>query len=94
MQERVFKEFLLDDAGGGGLASSFKNGRGTVDSAQLAAAKCWASIATPKGMKIQNGERSDGTMSYYQGAANRAAMEPTRKLVDLLNEIARQRGMQ
>jgi hypothetical protein len=93
MQERVFRDFLISDAGGGGLARFVKSGYGTVYDAQLATAKCWASIAAPKGAKIQSGETSDGTMSYYKGAANRAAMASTNKLIDLLQEIGQQRGI-
>jgi hypothetical protein len=62
-----------------------------VYDAQLAAARCWSSIAAPKGAKIKSGETSDCTMSYSQGAANRVAMASTNKLVDLLQEIEQQR---
>ena len=44
MQERVFREFLLEKAGDGKLADFVLRGIGSVDQAQLAAAKEWASI--------------------------------------------------
>lgn len=93
LQERVFRDFLINDAGNGALARFVKHGRGTVDDAQLATAMCWSSIAAPKGAKIKTGEISDGTMSYNKDNANRASMTSTNKLIDLLNEIAQQRGI-
>ena len=93
MRERPFRGFSIHDAGGGGLEQFVRFGRGTVGSAQFAAVRCWASIAAPKGAKIQSGETPDGTMPYYQGAANRAFTESTNKHVDLLNQIAQKRGV-
>ncbi len=99
LQERVFREFLLQKAGGGKLAAFVNNGVGTVESAQYAAAKEWASIAVPAGYRIgqynaatkqyeSTGPVSNGRMSYYekpgQNAANTAA---TRELRDLLVQI-------
>ncbi|MDI3262294.1 MAG: hypothetical protein QJR11_05745 [Fulvimonas sp.] len=87
MQERVFKEFLLDKAGGGALGAFVKKGIGTVDDAQYAASKEWASIAAPKGRPIKNGEISDGTLSYYESAANMANLKSSKELNEILEEI-------
>lgn len=87
MQERVFIEYLVDKAGGGVLAAFIKNGAGTTDDAQYAAAKEWASIAVPDGYKIQGGQISDGTLSYYESSANHAFMPSTIQLRELLRSI-------
>ncbi|MFL9929606.1 muramidase [Paraburkholderia sp. RL18-103-BIB-C] len=87
MQERVFREFLINKAGGGALAAFVKNGVGTVDDAQNAAAKEWASIAAPKGCTIQDGRISDGTLSHYESSANHAFMPSTNSLRDILCSI-------
>ena len=87
MQERVFREFLIDKAGGGALAAFLKNGVGTVDDAQNAAAKEWASIAAPKGRAIQDGRISDGTLSHYESSTNHAFMPSTNSLRDILRSI-------
>ncbi|MEZ2309352.1 lytic transglycosylase domain-containing protein [Paraburkholderia sp. RCC_158] len=87
MQERFFREFLFKKAGGGVLADFVKNGKGTVNQAQYAAAQEWASISVPQGLPIQDGRISNGHMSYYQGAANTNNDGSTGKLVDVLNQI-------
>ncbi|WP_109483696.1 muramidase [Paraburkholderia sp. C35] len=87
MQERVFKEYLLAKAGGGALANFIKNGVGTPDDAQYAAAKEWASIATPSGFKIMNGQISDGTLSYYHSNANIAIDTSTNQLRSILRSL-------
>ncbi|MGF6968582.1 hypothetical protein OKW43_005610 [Paraburkholderia sp. WC7.3g] len=87
MQERVFREYLIGKAGGGALAAFVKNGVGTADDAQFAAAKEWASIAAPSGRAIQGGRISDGTQSYYDSSANRAFMPSTNQLRDILLSI-------
>ncbi|CAM2186702.1 hypothetical protein PSAC2689_70005 [Paraburkholderia sacchari] len=87
MQERVFREYLINKAGGGALAAFVKNGVGTADDAQYAAAKEWASIAAPSGRAIQGGRISDGTQSYYDSSANRAFMPSTNQLRELLLSI-------
>jgi hypothetical protein len=92
MQERVFREYLIDKAGSGTLAAFVKKGKGTVDDAQLAAAKEWASIAAPNGATIKNGSVSDGTSSYYESSANHANQSSSKKLRDILVEIAQSRG--
>ncbi len=92
LQERVFREFLLDKAGGGKLAAFVRNGTGTVETAQYAAAKEWASIAVPQGLRIGDGRISDGTMSYYEKkGTNSANMSATRELRELLTTIAKSR---
>lgn len=91
MQERMFADFLIYHAGGGVLAKFIKQGVGTVDDAQYAASKEWASIAAPVTRRIKNGTVSDGTLSYYQSAANSANMRSTNMLKDILVEISQSR---
>ncbi|MDF3865940.1 hypothetical protein P3W53_15775 [Pseudomonas denitrificans (nom. rej.)] len=87
MQEMVFREYLLDKAGGGALGAFVKRGKGTIDDAQLAAAKEWASIAAPSGRKISDGRISDGSLSYYGSPANYANQESTRLLREILSSL-------
>lgn len=90
MQERVFREFLMQKAGGGRLASFINSGEGTIDTAQYAAAKEWASIAVPRGLALRDGRISDGTLSYYdKPGTNSASMTATRALRDVLSNIDR-----
>ncbi len=90
MQERVFREFLLQKAGGGKLAAFVNRGEGTVETAQYAAAKEWASIAVPSGLAIGDGRISDGTLSYYdKRGTNSASMTATNALRDVLSNIDR-----
>jgi len=91
LQERVFAEYLLSKAGGGALASFVRDGVGSVDDAQYAAAKEWASIAAPKGYKTKKDNVSDGNLSYHEGAANSANAGSTRGLREVLMEIAESR---
>lgn len=88
MQERVFREFLLDKAGGGVLAAFVKEGKGTVDQAQYAAAKEWASIGVPAGYKNKYDVVSNGNLSYYQKEGqNAASSKATQELRTLLINI-------
>lgn len=88
LQERVFREFLLPKAGGGKLAAFIFNAIGSVDDAQYAAAKEWASIGVPTGRRDMNGMVSDGFRSYYEKAGtNSASRSATRTLRSLLLEI-------
>lgn len=99
MQERVFREFLLQKAGGGKLFAFVKKGIGTSESAQYAAAKEWASIAVPAGLRIgkynpvtkqydPTGPISNGHMSYYEKPGqNSASITATNELRLLLNQI-------
>jgi hypothetical protein len=101
MQERIFREYLFDKAGGGALAAFVVRGHGTVDTAQYAASKEWASIATPAGYAIGryhkvNGRKvyyiSNGRMSYYERPGQNAAnMTSTSQLRHFLEEIANSR---
>lgn len=91
MQERVFREYLLDKAGGGSLGAFVKEGKGTVDDAQYAASKEWASIAAPNGKTIKDGRTSDGTLSYYESAANAASQTSSKNLRAILQEIEQTR---
>ncbi|WP_371369515.1 hypothetical protein ACA097_07705 [Pseudomonas sp. QL9] len=88
LQERVFREYLIDKAGDGSLGGFIKNGRGSVDSAQLAAAKEWASIAAPAGSQIKDGRISDGRLSYHESQANSANQRSTLMLREILFEIS------
>lgn len=56
--------------------SKFMKGKASLDEAQYAIAKIWASVAVPTGKKLQNGQISDGTQSMY-GGGNRASSEST-----------------
>lgn len=90
MQERFFRDYLLEKAGNGDLASFVKHGEGTVDDAQYAAAKEWASIAVPAGRTINpknGGLISDGTLSYYQSEANGANLEASNTLRKALSDM-------
>jgi hypothetical protein len=83
MQERVLREHLIPTAGGGVLHQFITKGKGSVDDAQLAAAKQWASIGVPVGMQTKHGRVSDGTTSFYDkkgvNQGNRKATERLRK---------------
>jgi LysM repeat protein len=88
LQERIFRDFLLQKAGNGKLADFVLNGKGSVDSAQLAAAKEWASIAVPAGYKNKYGIVSDGNLSYYQKTGqNAASATASRELRALLMNV-------
>ncbi len=91
MQERMFSDFLIFHAGKGVLAKFIKQGIGTIDGAQYAASKEWASIAAPVNCQIKDGRVSDGTLSYYEGANNHAYMPSTNRLRDILVEISQSR---
>ena len=88
MQEILFSDYLLDKAGNGKLGDFVKYGKGTVDDAQYAASKEWASIAAPAGRVISDGRTSDGSLSYYSGAANTASLESTSSLRNILIELS------
>jgi hypothetical protein len=91
LQERVFRDYLLDKAGGGALGRFIKKGTGTIYDAQLAAAKEWASIAAPLGQKISDRRTSDGTLSYYESNSNRANQVSTADLIEILREVENSR---
>jgi hypothetical protein len=87
MQERVYREYLLPKKRPD-LAEFVLRGRGSVDSAQYAAAKEWASIAVPAGFKLGDGRMSDGKMSYYEkSGANSANIAVTNELRQYLIEM-------
>jgi hypothetical protein len=91
MQERVFREYLIKKAGGGALARFVIDGKGTIDDAQHAAAKEWASIASPSGYKIKDGRVSNGSLSYHESAANHANKTSSSNLRAILQEILSRR---
>ncbi|QQQ00761.1 SH3 domain-containing protein [Lysobacter enzymogenes] len=104
MQERVFREYLIYKAGGGALARFVFDGKGTLEDAQYAAAQEWASIAAPNGRAITSTVKknadgtktivkrtSDGTLSYYESAANHANKTSTSNLRAILKEISQTR---
>ncbi|WP_143756675.1 hypothetical protein [Caballeronia glebae] len=84
--------FFSKKEDGGALANFVNTGKGTVDDAQYAAAKEWASIAVPSEMPINNGAISNGSMSYYQSGANSAFMGSINKLGALLKRVAFELG--
>jgi hypothetical protein len=90
MQERVLKEHLIPTAGQGALHRFLTKRVGSVDDAQLAAAKQWASLGVPSGIRNKYGQMSNGTLSYYdkQGvnAANEVATERLREYLTGLGE--------
>ncbi len=90
-QERVFREFLLFKAGGGALARFVFDGRGTIDDAQYAVSKEWASIGVPVGRTDIAGNASNGYRSFYHGPANAANRRSTDSLRAKLQDIAVQR---
>lgn len=87
MQERIFRDFLIEKAGGGSLAAFVKRKEGSIDAAQYAASKEWASIAAPEGKNIRDGRTSDGTLSYYESRANAANKKSTELLIELLVKV-------
>ncbi|MBT8769603.1 hypothetical protein J7302_26210, partial [Pseudomonas sp. DB1] len=89
LQEFIFSDYLLEKAGGGYLARFVKHGKGSIDDAQYAAAKEWASIAAPCNYLIKDGRSSDGTLSYYESRANRANIDSTRALIKTLEATRR-----
>ncbi len=89
LQDRIFKDYLLPTAGDGALGNFLNGGRATVDQAQLAAARQWASIAVPRGYRTKSGSVSDGTASYYPEPANRANLHQTQALRAFLGDLAR-----
>lgn len=89
LQDRIFSDFLVPTAGNGALGRFMTTGEGTVDQAQAAAARQWASIAVPAGMRTQTGAVSDGAMTYYGGPANRANGEATQALRTFLQDVQR-----
>ncbi|HKU65436.1 MAG TPA: hypothetical protein VJQ06_10285 [Rhizomicrobium sp.] len=89
MQDRILAEFLIPQAGDGSLDNLLNRGEGTVDQAQNAASRKWASVAVPAGYPTRDRGISDGTMSYYADPANRASMDTTRALREFLTDLAR-----
>ena len=92
LQERVFREFLLEKAGHGKLADFVLRGQGTVDDAQTAAAQEWASIGVPAGRRNQDGVVSNGNTSYYEKAGtNSASRSATAALREFLTDLGARR---
>jgi hypothetical protein len=90
LQDRIFAEYLVPTAHNGALGRYIFEGTGTVDDAQYAAAREWASIALPQGRLTESGRRSDGTMTYYdKGPANRANVSATNALRAYLMNLHR-----
>jgi hypothetical protein len=88
LQDRIFAEFLVPQTPG--LANFIFRRRGTVDDAQYAAARQWASIALPQGRLTERHRVSDGTMTYYdKGPANRASVSATNALRTYLMNLHR-----
>lgn len=90
LQDRIFAEYLVPTAHNGALGRFIFEGRGTVDDAQYAAAREWASIALPAGRLTESGRRSDGRMTYYdKGSANSANVNATNALRTYLMNLHR-----
>jgi hypothetical protein len=90
LQDRIFAEYLVPTAHNGALGRYIFEGRGTVDDAQYAAAREWASIALPAGRLTESGRRSDGRMTYYdKGSANSANVSATNALRTYLMNLHR-----
>lgn len=89
LQDRIFRDYLLPTAGRGALSDFLNGGRATIDQAQLAAARRWASIAVPQGYQSRSGSVSDGTVSYYPPPANKANLRQTQALRTFLADLAR-----
>jgi hypothetical protein len=89
LQDRIFKDYLVPTAGDGALSDFLSGGRATIDQAQLAAARQWASIAVPQGYQTKNGSVSDGAASYYEPPANKASLHQTQALRVFLADLAR-----
>lgn len=71
MQDRIFNEYLV--AQKRPEIKSFLDGKGSMESAQLATAKEWASMPVAAGTKIANGKIAAGGESYYAGDGLNAA---------------------
>ncbi|WP_035467425.1 hypothetical protein [Burkholderia sp. WSM2232] len=77
MQERFFRDYLFNKAGGGALADFVKNGKETIDDAQYAAAQEWASISAPRGCRFK-------TVEYRTVTCRIIKARPTRITTGLL----------
>jgi hypothetical protein len=74
MQDRIFNEFLLKHQGPE-IARYLAGKSGDSDAAGYNAAKEWASVAVPRGMRTESGAISDGAMTYYDDRGhNRASI--------------------
>lgn len=67
----LFAYVKKEKAGDGTLGGFVKSGTGSVDDAQFAAAREWASIAAPSGVQVSDGRISSGELSYYESPINR-----------------------
>ena len=86
LQDRIFAEFLIPRP----LRDFIFNGTGTVDDAQDAAARIWASIAVPQGRLTETRQISRGDRTYYdRSPANRASRSATNALRTYLINLPR-----
>lgn len=65
MQDRIFKDYLITVKRP--QIGAYLRGEGTLEAATLAAAREWASVGVPAGVKLNNGRISTGGESYYAG---------------------------
>lgn len=65
MQDRIFKEYLIKVKRP--QIGEYLAGRGSLEAATLAAAREWASVGVPAGIRLANGRISQGGESYYAG---------------------------
>lgn len=89
LQDRIFAEYLVPHTPA--LADFIFRGRGTVDDAQYAASRVWASIAVPQGRRTKQGRMSNGGMTFFDntGRANRANRSATNALRTYLMNLHR-----
>lgn len=65
MQDRIFKEYLITVKRP--QIAAYLRGEGSLEAATLAAAREWASVGVPPGIKLNSGRISQGGESYYAG---------------------------
>lgn len=65
MQDRIFNEYLIAEKRP--EIKRFLEGKGSMESAQLAAAKEWASMPVAAGTRLNSGRIAKGGESYYDG---------------------------
>ena len=89
LQDRIFAEFLVPPA----LRNFVLHGIGSVDDAQYAASRVWASIAVPRGRltKLRRISNGDGNMTYFDdtGPANHANPSATNAFRSYLMSLQR-----
>lgn len=85
MQDRIFSQYLVGHKRR--ALGDFLSGKSNdLMAAVYAAAKEWASVAVPQGMKTESGRISDGTVTYYdKSGKNRASTTAQQMASAILN---------